>query len=203
MICGTAVGLVDQHQLGRAAADVEDQRRAVAGLEQEVAAEHGEPRFLLRRDDVEHDAGLAPHPLDEIAAVDGAAAGLGRDRARRARRCGASASRRRPRARATARSIASCAERPVCARPSPSRTTREKASMTVKPLVGRARDQQAAIVGAEVDRAIGVAMGGRRSDGFRGPPCSAGSCRSVGRRTGGCLRHEHAVSTCTGPKRAG
>ena len=43
------LALLDQHQLGRAAADVEDQRRAVAGLEQFVAAEHRQPRFLLRR----------------------------------------------------------------------------------------------------------------------------------------------------------
>ena len=43
---------------------------------------------------------------------------------------------------------------------------REKASMTVKPLVGRPGDQQAAIVGAEVDRAIGVAM---RSPPLRRP----------------------------------
>ena len=80
---GLALVGVDQHQFGRAAANVEDQGRAVAGLEQPVAAEHGEPRLLLRRDDLEADAGLAPHPLDEMAAVDGAAAGLGRDRAGR------------------------------------------------------------------------------------------------------------------------
>ena len=52
------VGLLDQHQLGRSAADVEDQRRAVAGLEQLVAAEDGEARFFLRLDDVERDPGL-------------------------------------------------------------------------------------------------------------------------------------------------
>ena len=47
-IRGVALVLVDQHQLGRAAADVEDQRGAVARLEQLVAAEHGKPRFLRR-----------------------------------------------------------------------------------------------------------------------------------------------------------
>ena len=47
-ILGDSVDLVDQHQLGRAAADVEDQRRAVAGLEQLVAAEHRQPRLFLR-----------------------------------------------------------------------------------------------------------------------------------------------------------
>ena len=50
---------IDQHQFGRSAADVEDQRRAVARLEQRMAAEHRQPRFLLGGDDVERDAGLA------------------------------------------------------------------------------------------------------------------------------------------------
>jgi len=45
-----------------------------------VAAEHGQPRFLLGGDDLEADAGLAPDPVDEMAAVDRAPAGLGRDR---------------------------------------------------------------------------------------------------------------------------
>ena len=138
-ILGVPSSLIDQHQLGRAAADVEDQRRAVAGLEQLVAAEHGEPRFFLRGDDVEHDAGLAPHALDEIAAVGGAAARFGRDRARPARRCGGAACRRRSRARRPPGPSPRPTARPLRASPSPSRTMREKASMTVKPpSVGRA-----------------------------------------------------------------
>ena len=75
------LAMFDQHELGRAAADVEDQRRPAAGLEQFVAAEHRQPGFLLRRDDVERDPGFAAHPLDELAAVDRAATGLGGDRA--------------------------------------------------------------------------------------------------------------------------
>ncbi len=76
------IALVDQHQLGRAAADVEDQRRSVPGLEQFVAAEYREPRLFGRRDDVEHDPGFAANALGELPAVGGAAAGFGRDRAR-------------------------------------------------------------------------------------------------------------------------
>ncbi len=38
--------VVDQDQFGRAAADVEDQRRPVALLQQRLAAEHGQPRLL-------------------------------------------------------------------------------------------------------------------------------------------------------------
>src|SRR3546814_9914400 len=34
------------------------------------------------RDHIERDAGLAPHPPDQLVAIDGAAARLGRDRAR-------------------------------------------------------------------------------------------------------------------------
>ena len=54
------------------------------------------------RDDLERDAGLVAHPVDEIAAVDGAAAGLGRDRARQrdvaaAQFVGADRQARRPR----------------------------------------------------------------------------------------------------------
>src|SRR5256885_16477148 len=77
---GRAFDLVDQYQLGRAAADVEDQRRAVARLEQFVAAEDGQPGLLLRLDDVEDDPRRFAHALDEFAAVGGSAAGLGRDR---------------------------------------------------------------------------------------------------------------------------
>ena len=53
----------------------------IAVLEQDVAAEHRQPRFLLRADHVERDAGLVAHPLDELGAVARAAAGLGGDRA--------------------------------------------------------------------------------------------------------------------------
>ena len=59
----------------------------------------------------------------------------------------------------TARSIASSLSRPVWASPSPSRTTRLKASMTTKFSSGGPGDQQAAVVGAEVDRGIGLARG--------------------------------------------
>ena len=45
-----------------------------------MASEHGEPRFFLRRDDVENDAGLLAHPLDEFLAVGRAPARFGRHR---------------------------------------------------------------------------------------------------------------------------
>ena len=50
--------------------------------------------------------------------------------------------------------MASSERIPVAASPSPSRTMREKASTTRNPAPGRPRDQQPAIVGAEVERGI-------------------------------------------------
>src|SRR3546814_3406812 len=60
---------------------VEDERGAVARLQQRVAAQHRQPRLLLRADDVEGDAGFAIDALDEFGPVGGAAARLRRDRA--------------------------------------------------------------------------------------------------------------------------
>ena len=79
---GRFLAMVDQHQFGRSAADVENQRRPAAGLEQFVTAQYGEPRFFLGRDDLERDPGLVAHPVDEFLAIFGTAARLGRDRAR-------------------------------------------------------------------------------------------------------------------------
>ena len=75
----------------------------------------------------------------------------------------------------TARSIASSLSRPVWASPSPSRTTRLKASMTTKFSSAGPGDQQAAVVGAEVDRGIGLAAGLRR-----GPACRRRGTRPRG-----------------------
>jgi len=71
----------DQHQLGRAAADIEHHGRTLPRFEQQVAAHHGQPRLFLGADDVEQDARFLAHAGDEFGAVGCAAAGLGRDRA--------------------------------------------------------------------------------------------------------------------------
>ena len=142
-----ALLLVDQHQLGRAAADVEDQRRPIAGLEQLVAAQDGEPRFLRGLDDVEHDAGLVAHPLGELAAVGGTAAGFGGDRARERDVAAPAACRRRRRVHRPRGPSPRPTVRRVRERPSPRRTIREKASMTVKPpSVGRAISRRQLLV---------------------------------------------------------
>jgi hypothetical protein len=128
---GHRLGRVDEHHLGRAAADVEDHRRAFAMFEQDMAAQHGQPRLFLRGDDVEADARLAIDAIDEFGAVGRAPTGLRRHRAGQmdialaqlsAQTCSA----------VSARSIAASDRRPDCASPSPSRTTRLNASITTK-----------------------------------------------------------------------
>ena len=71
----------DQHQFGRPAADVKNHCRAFPAFEQDMAAENGQSGFFFGSDDIEVNAGLLPHPLDELIAIGGAAAGFGSDRA--------------------------------------------------------------------------------------------------------------------------
>ncbi len=70
------------HQLGRAAADVEDDGEGRAAVEQRRAAGDHQPRLLVAGDDLDGNAGLGAHPLQELVAVLRAPAGLGADRAR-------------------------------------------------------------------------------------------------------------------------
>ena len=182
--------MFDQHELGRAAADVEDQRRPAAGLEQFVAAEHRQPGFFLRRDDVERDPGFAAHPLDELAAVDRAATGLGGDRAGDAdvaadQLVGAD---RQGADRAVHRLLAELAG--LAQTLAEADDARESVD-DGETLVDRAGDEEPAIVGAKVERAIGVA---RRT----APLASRDSRRAApswrGRPSGDRLRHRnHAL----------
>ena len=79
---GNAFFLVDQDKLGRSAANVEDQCGTVARLQQLVATQHGKARLFLRLDDIEDDAGFTPNAVDKLFAVSGPPAGFGCDRAR-------------------------------------------------------------------------------------------------------------------------
>ena len=119
------------------------------------------------------------HALDEIAAVDGAAAGLGGDRARQ----------RRPPAAQFVGADRERAERPLHRRVADPAAGRQALAEADDPregvdddesVLGRPRDQQAAIVGAEIERAIGVPGRTRAADYVRGcrlvpGPCSGGS----------------------------
>ena len=152
---------IDQHHFSRSAADVEDHRRAFAGFEQDVAAEHGEPRFFFRRDDVEADAGFAVDALDEGLAVGCPAAGLGRDRAGKVDA-------------ALAQLVGTDLQRAKCpvhrriGQPARLREAFSKPDDAAERIdyheviARRPRDQQAAIVRAQIDRGISLAMKGQR-----------------------------------------
>ena len=184
--------LIDQHQFGRSAADVEDQRRTITGLEQFVAAEDGEPRLFGRLDDVEHDAGFVAHSVGELPSVLGAAASFGSDRARQ----------RHIAPPQLVRTHSECLDRAIhgILREFPgAREALAKADNAGERVddgeaaVARPRNQQAAIVGTEVDCAIGAAvrLPPMRETLVRRPALSFGLVPQ-GRRTGGFLRHDYA-----------
>ena len=121
-----------------------------------MAAEHRQPRFFLRRDDLQRDPGLAPHPVGEFLAVGGAAARLGGDRARQRDVAAAElvgAHRQRP-DRAVHRRVGQAPRlRQTLAQPDDARESIDHGEAALD----RASDQQPAIVGSKVERAIGVA----------------------------------------------
>ena len=69
-------------QLGRAAADVEQDDAFGRGVDQRCAAGGGEQRLGLAIGDLEIEPDDFAHPLEELAAVDGRTTGLGRDQPR-------------------------------------------------------------------------------------------------------------------------
>jgi hypothetical protein len=152
------VAMFDQHQFGRPAANVEHQRRSRPRFDQDVATQHRKPRFFTRGNDVERDAGFAANPFDEFLSVAGPAACFG---GHGTRQCHA----------ATAQFIAANAQGAQRAlhrriRQAPGlRQSFAKAHDPAeridhdKAVARRPRDQQAAIVGAKVDRCIGLAIG--------------------------------------------
>ncbi len=187
---GHPAHLVDQHQLGRTAADVEDQRRAVAGLQQFVAAEHREPSFFRGFDNLERDPGLVADPFEELAAVGCTAAGFGRDRAGQgdvaaAKLVGAD----RQRADRTVHGVVG--QLPALRKPvAEAHDPRESVDHREAP-IGRAGDEQAAVVGAEVERSVSMTLLVR----LDGPPIrGAWEGRLVPRvrrrRAGDILRHQ-------------
>ena len=74
--------VVEPQDLGAAAADVDQQGRPGAALDQRQAAQQRQERLLLVVQDFELDSGGAADPGQELGAVGGAAAGLGRNAAR-------------------------------------------------------------------------------------------------------------------------
>jgi hypothetical protein len=126
-----------------------------------VAAEHGEPGLFLRSDDLEADAGFLPYAFDEVAAVDGSAAGLGGDGAGQRdvaplQFLGADRERgHRPVHRRVGDPAAS--RQPLAEPDHPREGVDDDESV-----LGRASDQEPAIVGAEVERPVSVPGGAER-----------------------------------------
>ena len=157
-----AFGL-DTHELGRAATDVEDQRGAIARFEHQMASTRRQPRFLAGVDDVEENAGFAIDARDEIGAIFGAAARLGRDSPREVNAAPHKLVRtdfqRRNRA------FDGCIADPPARAQSFAKAHDPRKSIDHGKAVARAgsRNQQATIVGAQVQRGIGSAIGPARS----------------------------------------
>ena len=70
------------NQLGRSAANIENQRRPVAHFQQAMAANHRQPRLFLWRDNIEPDTSFPPHAISKLGAICRTPACLGRDRTR-------------------------------------------------------------------------------------------------------------------------
>ena len=194
--------LVDQHQLGRSAADVEDQRRAVARLEQLVAAEHGKARFLGGFDDVENDSRLVAHPVRELTSVAGAAACLGRDRARE-RDVAAPQLVRANRQRSDRPVHRLVGQRAGARQPLAQPDDSRKCVDHGEPAFARPSDEQPAIVGAEIDRGISMPLRlPLRSGALIRRPTLLAIPVLQSRRTGDTLRHD-ARSFLHRPKMGG
>ena len=150
-------------------------------IEQRRAAGDDQPRLFLGADDLERDAGLAFDPGHELGAIGGAAAGFGGDGARagdvmrgdllgadferfdgaRHRRFGKPAARGEAFAQADdARERIDDAER-----------------RGRRPLGAAPRHQQAAIIGAEIERRIGRFAAARSPVGGKGKRLGQGSNR--------------------------
>ena len=185
-----AAAEVEPDQLGRAAADVEHQREIAAEVDQRRAARDRQPGLRLAADDLMSRPVSARTRCQELVRVGGEAAGLGGDQAR----SGAPGARSILAAQtfsASMRALDGGLRQPAARRtPSPRRMMRENASTTLEAAPRGPRDQQAAVVGAEIEGAIdGVAIAsiGARLD--------AGGRLIVGRGVAAAVRCAYA-----GPK---
>ena len=144
----------EPHQFRRAAADIEQDRAFGLGVDQRRAAGRGEQRLGLAVHDFEIDADLLAHLRQEIPAIDGGAAGLGRDQARArdaavAHLVPADFQRFDP---ARDGGVAQAARR---GDPFAETDDAGEGVDDAEAVMRRARDQKPAIVGAEIERGIG------------------------------------------------
>jgi hypothetical protein len=122
-----------------------------------MAAQHRQARFLAGADDVEGDAGFLADALDEFHAVGGAAAGLGGDRAGQldvaaAQFVGADLQRPERAVHRLLAQLAGLGQTLAQAHDPAERIDHDEV------VAGGPGDQQAAVVGAKVDRGKGAAL---------------------------------------------
>ena len=196
----------DSHQFGRAAADIEQDRAPPVRIEQRRTADHGERGFRLAVDDFEMDAGFGGDPVAKAFRICRRAAGLGRDhpQARRLFRPDLVAANPQGRDRALDGGLAdTAARRNALAQPDDARKRIDDAEA----VAARAGDQQAAIVGAKIERRVNPLGRGRRPNLAR----RAGGCRrsqplqiSARPRAGAeprLVTHQKCLSAATGQNR--
>ena len=152
---GGAVLAADPHQLGAAAADVEHQGVGDLAVDQRRATGDGKLGLLIRGDDLDLEPGLRSHPVEEKIAVAGPAAGFGGDVPRPddpapAHLQGADLERVDGAVHGGARELA-VALQPL-AEPDDAREGVDHPEAAVH----RLGHQQAAVVGAEIERRIGA-----------------------------------------------
>uniref|UniRef100_A0A0N4ZJK1 PE-PGRS family protein n=1 Tax=Parastrongyloides trichosuri TaxID=131310 RepID=A0A0N4ZJK1_PARTI len=185
-------------QFGRAAADVDHQHRLGARIEQVQATRDRQGGFLGRIDDPEPQAGAAPHPLDEGGAVLGHAAGLGGDGGQAV---GIDALAHQALG-AQGQGVIGPVHRPIVQAAGARQALAQAHDAAegihhAKAVTRRTRDQQAAIIGPQVERAVEGRVS-IESTAVAGPPRQGPRVAPSGRARG--LRHGPS-SHVGGPKR--
>src|SRR5664279_4512182 len=157
---------LDPDQFGRPAADVEQNSAPALRIQQRRTADDGECGFRLAVDHFKSDAGLGRDPIPKAVGVQCRAAGFGSDQPQALGLSGADfvAANAQCGDGAVDRGIADVTgRRDALAEPDDSR---ERIDHT-KAFAGRSGDQEAAIVGAEVQRRINAGSGRRWPDSPR------------------------------------
>ena len=163
---------LDPHQLGRAAADIEQDGATAPGVEQRRAADHRKRRLGLAVDHFEPDAGLGLDAIPKAIGVRGRAAGLGRDQAKAAGLPGldlVAADRERGNGALDRRFADAAGGGDALAQPDDA----GKGIDHAKAVAGRTGDQEPAIIGAEVERRIDLGRSFGRSLRRLGPARAA------------------------------
>ena len=141
---------VQPQDLGAATADVDQQGRLGAGLDQGQTSEQRQVRLLLVRQDLELDPGRPAHPGQELGPVERAAAGLGRDAAGLAHAVAGHDPGAHPERRDRARHRPFL-EPAACREPFAEAHDPREAVDHLEAVGMRSRDQQTAVIGPQIE----------------------------------------------------